>query len=144
MRPIVTDRLAWSVCRSICHTSEPYKKRLNWSRCRLGWGLGWPWHPRRHYTVRPAKMAESIDLLFGLWSLICQVAPMCPHWSSQRRNLANTIEPPICGGDAALLQITLTTCYVFLFRYFFYNKTNKNSSGDEIANVNFCTTTTYM
>jgi len=22
--------------------------------------------------------------------------------------------------------------------------TNKNSSGDEIANVNFCTTTTYM
>ena len=26
----------------------------------------------------------------------------------------------------------------------FYNITNKNSSGDEIANVNFCTTTTYM
>ena len=28
-----------------------------------------------------------------------------------------------------------------------YNKVsrdNKNSSGDEIANVNFCTTTTYM
>ena len=23
-------------------------------------------------------------------------------------------------------------------------KNNKNSSGDEIANVNFCTTTTYM
>ena len=23
-------------------------------------------------------------------------------------------------------------------------KINKNSSGDEIANVNFCTTTTYM
>jgi len=28
------------------------------------------------------------------------------HW----RNLANTIEPSICGGDAALRQITLTTC----------------------------------
>jgi len=28
-----------------------------------------------------------------------------------RRNLANTIEPPMCGGDAAFCQITLTTCY---------------------------------
>jgi len=29
MRPIVTDQVAWSVglsvCRSVCHTSEPYK-----------------------------------------------------------------------------------------------------------------------
>jgi len=24
---------------------------------------------------------------------------------------ANAIEPPVCGGDAALCQITLTTCY---------------------------------
>jgi len=29
------------------------------------------------------------------------------HW----RNLMNTIEPSVCGGDAALCQITLTTCY---------------------------------
>jgi len=29
------------------------------------------------------------------------------HW----RNLVNTIEPSVCGGDAALCQITLTTCY---------------------------------
>jgi len=28
------------------------------------------------------------------------------HW----RNLANTTEPSVCGGDAALCQITLTTC----------------------------------
>jgi len=37
-----------------------------------------------------AKMAESIDLLFGLWTQvsqrkhkfnpICQMVPMCPHW----------------------------------------------------------------
>ena len=26
----------------------------------------------------------------------------------------------------------------------YFNNQNKNSSGDEIANVNFCTTTTYM
>jgi len=25
---------------------------------------------------------------------------------------ANTIEPSMCGGDAALCQITLTTCYL--------------------------------
>ena len=29
------------------------------------------------------------------------------HW----RYLANTTEPSMCGGDAALCQITLTTCY---------------------------------
>jgi len=28
------------------------------------------------------------------------------HW----RNLANTIEPSMCGGDVAFCQITLTTC----------------------------------
>ena len=31
------------------------------------------------------------------------------HW----RHLANAIEPSICCGDAALCQITLTTCYKF-------------------------------
>jgi len=29
------------------------------------------------------------------------------------RNLANATEPSICGGDAALLSITLTTCSIF-------------------------------
>ena len=32
------------------------------------------------------------------------------HW----RHLANTTEPSICGGDAALCQITLTTCLITL------------------------------
>ena len=27
------------------------------------------------------------------------------------RHAANTTEPSVCGGDAALCQITLTTCY---------------------------------
>jgi len=30
------------------------------------------------------------------------------HW----RHLKNTTEPPTCGGDAALCQITLTTCFL--------------------------------
>jgi len=32
---------------------------------------------------------------------------MWAHW----RHLANTIEPSVCGGDAVLCQITLTTCF---------------------------------
>jgi len=28
------------------------------------------------------------------------------HWC----HLVNTIEPPVCGGDAVLCQVTLTTC----------------------------------
>jgi len=31
------------------------------------------------------------------------------HW----RHLANTTKLSVCGGDAALCQITLTTCYYF-------------------------------
>jgi len=31
---------------------------------------------------------------------------MGAHWS----HLLNTIEPSMCGGDAALCQVTLTTC----------------------------------
>jgi len=33
---------------------------------------------------------------------------MGAHW----RRLANTIEQPVCGGDAALCYITLTTCFL--------------------------------
>ena len=33
---------------------------------------------------------------------------LCAHW----RHLANTTEPSMCGGDAALCKITLTTCCV--------------------------------
>ena len=32
-------------------------------------------------------------------------------WDVHWRHLANTTEPSMCGGDAALCQITLTTCY---------------------------------
>jgi len=62
------------------------------------------------------KMAELIDLPFGLWtqvgwrkhgfSRICQVAPTCPPMRTRWRHLTN-----ICGGDVALCLMTLTTCY---------------------------------
>jgi len=45
---------------------------------------------------------------------IRQVAPMCPHGKAHWRHLANTIEPSVCGGDAVLRQIILTTCYIYV------------------------------
>jgi len=36
------------------------------------------------------------------------------HW----RHLKNTTEPSMCGGDAALCQITLTTCSLLLQRFY--------------------------
>ena len=36
---------------------------------------------------------------------------MCPDGRVHWRHLENTTEPSICGGDAVLCQITLTTCY---------------------------------
>jgi len=68
-----------------------------------------------------AKTAEPIDLSFGLWirvgrkkhkiNRIRQMASMCPHGRAHLRHLSNTIEPSVCCGDAALCQITLTTCF---------------------------------
>ena len=60
--------------------------------------------------VSPAKMAEPIEMPFRLWTWVGpwkHVLDGGAHW----RNLANTIEPSMCGGDAALRQINLTTCY---------------------------------
>jgi len=67
--------------------------------------------------MSPTKTAEPIKIPFGLWSWTAVWdANSCglkearvggAHWL----NLANTIEPSVCGGDAALCQITLTSCY---------------------------------
>jgi len=35
-------------------------------------------------------------------------------WGAHWRHLANTTEPSMYGGDAALCQITLTTCYYYI------------------------------
>jgi len=42
----------------------------------------------------------------------------CHIWGVHWRNLANTTELFLYGGDAALCQITLTTCYHLFFGYF--------------------------
>jgi len=88
--------------------------------------------------VSCAKTAEPVDLPFGLWTRvgrrkhkfnrIHQVAPMRPHGRAHWRHLANTIEPPICCGDAVLstnirvskhstgCQTGWTTCCMFIRR----------------------------
>jgi len=38
---------------------------------------------------------------------------MCPHGRAHWRHLANTTEPTVCGGDAALCHISLSTCCLF-------------------------------
>jgi len=47
----------------------------------------------------------------------CHGNPFLPFyiWDAHWRHLKNTNEPSMCGGDAALCQITLTTCY-YLYR----------------------------
>jgi len=70
-----------------------------------------PGHAKRHYAVRCAKMAESIEMPFGLWTRVGprkHVLGGDGHW----RNLLNTIAPSMWGGDAAFCQITLNSCYI--------------------------------
>jgi len=72
--------------------------------------------------VSCAKTAEPVDLPFWLWTRVSrrkhkfnrirQVAPMCPHGMAHWRHVVNTIEPSVCGDDAVLRQITLTTCCI--------------------------------
>jgi len=40
----------------------------------------------------------------------------CIRWGAHWRNMVNTIEPSVCGGDAAFCQITWTTRGVQRFR----------------------------
>ena len=87
-------------------------------------GKDMPGYARRHSAMSCSKMAEPIDMPTGLWSgvgrskhkfdCICQVAPMCPHGREHWRNLANTIEPSVCGGDVALLPHAVN-CVRFCF-----------------------------
>ena len=80
-----------------------------------------PGHARKDSAVSCAKMAELIDLPFGLWTqvgerkhkchCIFQVAPMCRHGRAHWHRPANMIDPSVCGNDAALCQITFSACY---------------------------------
>jgi len=74
-------------------------------------------------AVSCAKTAEPIDLPFGfrtrmdewkhMFDRIRQVAPTCQHGKPHCRHMAKTIELSVCGGDAVLCQITLTTSKIY-------------------------------
>jgi len=56
-----------------------------------------------------AQTAKTIEMPFGMWTWL-----HCPRnhvldGSAHQSNLANTTQPSVCGGDAALCQATLTT-----------------------------------
>jgi len=62
-----------------------------------------------------AETAEPIDLQFGLWTQVGRrkhtfSSVVFARWHQYWRHLANTIEPSVCGDDAVLCQVTLTTC----------------------------------
>ena len=56
-----------------------------------------------------AKMADPIQMLFGIWTLVGPWKHALDR-GGHRRHLANTVKPSVCGGDAACCQITLTAC----------------------------------
>jgi len=59
--------------------------------------------------VSAAKTAEAIEMLFGMWTRVDLNHAL--DGGALWRHPANTIELSKCGGDAALCQITLSTCY---------------------------------
>jgi len=68
-------------------------------------GGGWP-------IVSCAKTAELIEMPFGMWSLVgARKYVLDVAGGTRWHYLVNIIEPSMCGGDAALCQTTLTTCY---------------------------------
>jgi len=93
MWPIVTDWVAWSVCRS-----EPCKKWLNRSRCHLGWGLGWAQGTmyyvgcslmppsEYHWTVHVRRQCCLLSNYFGhllllSYRLVVGFSERCHPWS---------------------------------------------------------------
>ena len=74
-------------------------------------------------TVSCAKLAELIEMSFGLWTLVGPrkyVLRAGAEW----RHLLNSIAPSMCGSDAAFCQVTLTACY-----YVMWSELNKRSAG---------------
>ena len=73
--------------------------------------------------MSPAKTAEPIKMPFGLRTRVNPVRKdvlggVHTCRDAHLHNLANAIEPSMCGSDAAFCQITLTTCYYYYYYYY--------------------------
>jgi len=68
-----------------------------------GWPIALP-------AVSCAKMAEPIEMLFGIWTWVGPRKHVL-DWDAHWHHLGNTIELSMCGGKTVCCQITLTTDY---------------------------------
>ena len=67
------------------------------------------------HSVMYCSQRWHTDALWYWWgSLPWQPFLAFYVWGAYWCQLANTTEPPMCGGDAALCQITFTTCFLFM------------------------------
>jgi len=62
--------------------------------------------PKAENVATP--LAEPIEMPFGIWTQV-RTTNHVLGGGAHRRHLANTTEPPVCGGDATCCQITLTS-----------------------------------
>jgi len=46
--------------------------------------------------------------------MVIFISVIIPHGMAHWHHLVSTIEPSVCGDDAVLCQITLTTCYIMV------------------------------
>jgi len=133
MRPIVTDRVVWSVSLSVtivspAKTTEPIEMlfavwtwvgrrpcirwRSRYSMGKSNYVGGYGRHILKYRDFLPRvvqKTAEPMEMMFEMWSWMVpgnHVFDAGGLW----RHLANSIEPYVRDSDAALCQITLTTC----------------------------------
>jgi len=76
MRSIVTDRVAWSVGLSVTLVSPV--KWVNWSRCRLGWGLACDWDQRTIYLMG-IHILQGEGAIWGKGATLCKVDALICH-----------------------------------------------------------------
>ena len=97
------------------HQSAPYKSKRHLDRfSRFHRADQSPVYPteRRHtqsYVMRPKTTEQRCRLGGGLAR---GLKKPCTRWGAHRRHLANTIKRSVHGGDAALYQVNVITCYI--------------------------------
>jgi len=94
--------------QSVATRLRALQKWLNWSICHFDLDLDLDFAPPIPVFLLGLIGVLQIGFVFVFWvSPVKRVLGGHAHW----RHLANTIEPSVCGGDAVLCQITLTTWY---------------------------------
>jgi len=115
MRPIVTDRVAWSVCRSVCLSVTLVSPAMatNFGTKTAITGFVWTTATRQLVMegvwVVGRQNADTADTLH--WRDVAMATISVYVWGVHWSHLANMTEASVCGDDAALCQINLTTCY---------------------------------